>query len=274
MSDYNYIQEYAAFDSFSISEVVCETQDKQRKEQRKTSAHYTLLYITAGCGFLRTKALAKKLDVGYVAIISPSCEWNLESDTKLEYIRITFFGTEAKILLTNQFKIDRTVKVYSGLESLLDLYKESLAMTSAIVTLRCKGLLYLTFAEIERRSNDSSNTKPNIDAPHRIKRFIDDNFTVSEINLNYIGENLSYHPNYISTVFTDEFGISVVKYINIQRIRHACFLMEQGTTSIKEIAYLCGYENPDYFSSVFKAQMGVTPKIHIKYITQASIIES
>lgn len=274
MSEFNYGSEYAAFDSFSISEVVYETQGDSHRQQRKASPNYTLLYVIDGNGFLRTKSVAKKLEPGCVSIIPPACDWGTESDTYLGYIKIVFSGTEAKFLLTKQFNIDRTIKVYTGLERLSELYRESLILPYNVMNLSCKGLLYLTFAEIERRRNAVPDIKATVDAPHRIKRFIDDNFTVSEINLNYIGENLSYHPNYISTVFTDEFGISVVKYINIQRIRHACFLMEQGTTSIKEIAYLCGYENPDYFSSVFKAQMGVTPKNHIKYISQANIIES
>ncbi len=43
-------------------------------------------------------------------------------------------------------------------------------------------------------------------------------------------------------------------------------LMEQGYTNIADIAFLCGFNDPLYFSKVFKQQLGVSPRKHIEDI--------
>jgi len=264
MSERDYGSESAVFELFGISGIVYETECPAQRAQKSYSS-YSLVYVTDGKGFLHTESGARELSPGCAAITVPSENWSIENTGGLRYIRVIYFGTEAK-KLANQFGIKRTGKLYHGLESLADLWKSCISLPNGIAALRCKGLIYYTFSEIERLSAHNTAAADTPDAAHRIKAFIDSNFTNREMNLNYISEKLSYHPNYISSVFTEEFHLSIVKYINIQRILHACFLMEQGTASVKEIAYLCGYENADYFSSVFKAKMGVTPKTHMKYL--------
>jgi len=37
------------------------------------------------------------------------------------------------------------------------------------------------------------------------------------------------------------------------------FLIEQGITAVKNIAFLCGYQDPLYFSNVFKKTFGISP---------------
>lgn len=264
MSEIDYGSEFAVFDSFSILEIVYETECSSLQAQKNYAKH-SMIYVIEGKGLLHTSSDTEELSPGTVVIISPSSSWSVENTGRLKYIRVIYFGTEAK-LLANQFGIERNVKLYRGMEALADLWKPCARLQKDVALLRCKGLVYFTFSEIKRLTADTSSAKDAVSTAHKIKLLIDNDFANSEINLNYISEKLSYHPNYISSVFTEEFNLSVVKYINIQRVRHACFLMEQGATSIKEIAYLCGYENADYFSSVFKAQMGITPKNHIKHL--------
>ena len=264
MSELDYGTECTVFDSFGILGIVYETECPAHKA-RWSYSNYSMIYVTNGKGLLHAESTSRELLPGCVAVVAPSSDWSIENIGGLKYIRVIYFGTEAK-LLANQFGITRSVKLYRGMNDLSELWKSCIQLPNDIAILRCKGLIYYTFSEIENLSVGIEKVNDTLGTAHKIKAFIDNNFTDSELNLNYISDKLSYHPNYISSVFADQFNISVIKYINIQRVRHACFLMEQGTTSIKEIAYLCGYENADYFSSVFKSQMGITPKSHLKHL--------
>ena len=264
MSELDYGSERAVFDSFKIIGIMYETDCSVRKA-KKSYSYYSMLYVTAGKGLLHAKSTSRELVPGCVAVVAPSIDWSIENIHGLKYIRVIYFGTEAK-LLANQFGISSSVKLYCGINDIAQLWESCIQLPDNIAILRCKGLIYYTFSEIERLYIGDETVKDTLDTAHKIKAFIDNNFTDGRLNLNYISEKLSYHPNYISSVFTEQFNLSVIKYINIQRIRHSCFLMEQGASSIKEIAYLCGYENADYFSSVFKAQMGTTPKNHLKHL--------
>lgn len=48
------------------------------------------------------------------------------------------------------------------------------------------------------------------------------------------------------------------------RIDFAKKLMQQGNSSVKEISYKVGFNDPKYFSKVFKAKMGMTPSQYIE----------
>lgn len=52
------------------------------------------------------------------------------------------------------------------------------------------------------------------------------------------------------------------------RINHAVFLMEQGITSVKNIAFLSGYKDPLYFSGVFKKTLGLSPSEYLAQTLQ------
>ena len=54
--------------------------------------------------------------------------------------------------------------------------------------------------------------------------------------------------------------------INTIRVNNACALMNKGFTSVKDIAFLCGFNDPLYFSKVFKTKMKQTPREYISSI--------
>ena len=51
-----------------------------------------------------------------------------------------------------------------------------------------------------------------------------------------------------------------MSYLRTLRIKHAVTLMDFGVQSVKNVALLSGFSDPLYFSTVFKKQMGITPK--------------
>ena len=54
-------------------------------------------------------------------------------------------------------------------------------------------------------------------------------------------------------------GISPAQYILSLRIMNAQNLLERGVYNIREVAEVVGYENPLYFSRVFKKEVGMSP---------------
>ena len=60
-----------------------------------------------------------------------------------------------------------------------------------------------------------------------------------------------------------EVGITFSEYLKNTRIKHAIFLIEQGITSVKNIAILSGYRDPLYFSKIFQQTVGISPSIFI-----------
>ena len=59
--------------------------------------------------------------------------------------------------------------------------------------------------------------------------------------------------------FTGTFGVSPKKFILDQRIRNAQMLLETTDGTVSEIARIVGYDNPLYFSRVFRKEKGLSP---------------
>ncbi len=62
-------------------------------------------------------------------------------------------------------------------------------------------------------------------------------------------------------------GTSVIKYRNMLRITKAAELLKSGEYTVVEAAMIVGFDDPNYFSRIFKAQIGVGPKQYIHYNT-------
>ncbi len=58
-------------------------------------------------------------------------------------------------------------------------------------------------------------------------------------------------------------GMSIVKYRNMLRINKAAELLKSGEYNVVEAAMIVGFDDPNYFSRIFKTQMGIGPKQYI-----------
>jgi len=88
--------------------------------------------------------------------------------------------------------------------------------------------------------------------------FIKDNIEQS-ISLSDVAEHVHVNASYLSRVFTKTMGMSMMQFINEQRISLAKKLLADGAMSVQEIAYKLGYSEYRYFSTLFKKHTGMTP---------------
>jgi AraC-like DNA-binding protein len=49
--------------------------------------------------------------------------------------------------------------------------------------------------------------------------------------------------------------------------------MEEGVANVKNVALLSGFEDPLYFSKVFTASEGISPKVYIQNIEKLSKVK-
>lgn len=65
--------------------------------------------------------------------------------------------------------------------------------------------------------------------------------------------------SWLSRIFREVTGLSVVEYTNIVRVRKAGKLLVSGDYSITEISEILGFESITYFERVFRRYTGCTP---------------
>ncbi|WP_108212318.1 AraC family transcriptional regulator [Pontibacter mucosus] len=90
----------------------------------------------------------------------------------------------------------------------------------------------------------------------------------SDLHINtsdYIAEKLDLDYNYVSSLFSASEGITIEKYLILQRIELVKELLVYDELSLKEIAYKLGYSSVAHLSNQFKKVTGLTPS-HFKKI--------
>ncbi|MCD8367767.1 MAG: AraC family transcriptional regulator [Clostridiales bacterium] len=81
----------------------------------------------------------------------------------------------------------------------------------------------------------------------------------TELSRSSIAEAFHISSSHLSQIFKEEMGISIVQYIQRQRIDLATYYFELGETNISEVASLVGYTDSSYFTRVFRKVTGVSP---------------
>ncbi|MFZ0829436.1 MAG: AraC family transcriptional regulator [Verrucomicrobiia bacterium] len=66
-------------------------------------------------------------------------------------------------------------------------------------------------------------------------------------------------PSHFFVLFKRQIGCAPIDYFIRLRMQHACHLLDETMLSVKEVAATLGYEDPFYFSRVFKSVHHVAP---------------
>ncbi len=66
-------------------------------------------------------------------------------------------------------------------------------------------------------------------------------------------------PSHFFALFKRQIGCAPIDYFIRLRMQHACHLLDETRLSVKEVAATLGYEDPFYFSRVFKSVHHVAP---------------
>ncbi|GIO62507.1 helix-turn-helix domain-containing protein [Paenibacillus cineris] len=80
-----------------------------------------------------------------------------------------------------------------------------------------------------------------------------------ELSLEWISDRLHYNPNYLSSIFKKEFGMTFSEYLMNYRLEMAKKWLIETDMTIKEIAERLQYHNPQNFIRSFRKKELVTP---------------
>lgn len=103
------------------------------------------------------------------------------------------------------------------------------------------------------------------DAARQMKQYIIEN-SEKDITLEGMALRIGLSPFYMSKMFKDHEGINYIDFLTECRIEKAKKLMADPERSLKEITFEIGYNDPNYFSKVFKKVCGATPSEYRKAI--------
>lgn len=84
------------------------------------------------------------------------------------------------------------------------------------------------------------------------------------LNLEGLAARFAINKNYLSSRFHKEVGVTVTDYINGIRVRRAEDLLGKTALSMQNVAEQCGFSDANYFTRIFKKNMGQSPNEYRK----------
>lgn len=97
----------------------------------------------------------------------------------------------------------------------------------------------------------------------KTKQYIDQH-SEEPLSLTSLSHMAGISSNHYSELFKKHFDVSVTDYITKKRMARAKQLMAKGSAKLKDIALEIGYQDPYYFSRIFKKKTGMTPSTYMK----------
>ena len=95
------------------------------------------------------------------------------------------------------------------------------------------------------------------DAVHQMIHISDD---ISKLNFSeYISKKVNHNYPYLSNLFSGTQGITIEKYLILQKIERVKELLVYGEFSLSDIAYKLQYRSVAHLSNQFKKITGLTP---------------
>ena len=92
----------------------------------------------------------------------------------------------------------------------------------------------------------------------RVKQFVQERYGDDTLSLNDAAKYVNVSPSHLSKVFSQETGKTFIEYLMETRVRKAMELLLSTDAKSYDIAFRVGYQDPHYFSNVFKRMTGMT----------------
>ena len=228
---------------------------------------YQLLYIASGKAFFQYKEQLLTVPAGHMFLYAPgeiqSYHYYLENSPIVLWVHFT--GSEAKALAA-ACGFDKAPVLACGLlpeyEELFSKMIRELQVAKPQFELMTSLYLRQLFALLMR------SLAEDIPGKHKVPREIEEavhyfheNFT-KDIEIEDYAKSRHMSCCWFIRCFKQQMGVPPLKYLTQIRINRARELLTGTDYTISEISEIAGYNNPLYFSKLFKKQTGVSPKAY------------
>ena len=228
-----------------------------------------ILYVAGGAGEAILEGKKFRLAPGDLVVVNPGTLHEERSDAKaplrLIFLAIRDFavpGLPAGCLSQEKYRVlscgEYRYKMDIYLRELLQETSSQIEFYQEISQGLVSALLVLVMRLIRINPEDEAALSQEC---QKIKEYLDQNFT-SPITLDSLSETVYISKHYLSHLFKEQTGVSPIKYLTSKRMEKACELLSETELPVSEVSKAVGYENPLYFSQVFKRIYWISP---VKY---------
>lgn len=232
---------------------------------------YILIYCTKGEGWFILNGQKHNVPENHFFILPAECPhqygssehspwyiyWAHFKGTKAELIYEQLKGVNA-ITLENHSRIGDRTAIFDELLNLLESGTDTSIVNYVNLTFNhlISTFLYInTYREAKYTHNKAENTFFISLATHFMIENIENKLTLKDLS-----KQFGYSESYIYRLFLKETQYSPINYFIHMKIQRACQLLQNKNMKINQVALKLGFDDPYYFSRIFKKIIGISPK--------------
>lgn len=234
-----------------------------------------ILYVASGTGTLVLQDGEHPLKAGRLVIYNPGVYHEERSDEAsplvLVFLAVQGFATpglaQNHLLAPEDFPIVKCGHHNRLIASYFDaLLFESMVQQPYYQQI-AQGLLLAILANATRLLDErQQQTEDPRQKSGKVKQYLEAHYD-KPITLESLSEAVYISKHYLAHMFKEHVGVSPIRYLTTLRMGKAQDLLRGTSLSIREIALQLSYEDPQYFSQVFKKTFGLTPAQYRKQHT-------
>ena len=213
---------------------------------------WEMLYCIRGACSLDFEAATLPCSAGDMVIIPPDMPHSLVSQG--DAVCILLHISDAALALRQP-----AVLHDDGIHSLVHIFEDAHYLFHSgaehrAALLPAYGQLLAQHVSCRRASS------PRSQVVEEIAQSIAQNYANPHYELDALLRSAPYCYDYLCRLFRQEMNTTPHKYLSNLRLQTAADILRTGGSSITEAARMCGYQDPLYFSRMFKKKFGVSPR--------------
>ena len=177
-------------------------------------------------------------------------------------------GAAQSVMMANYFFVEimlaasRMVRDSQGVPQ--EIIPEAFRAQNSLLTVDevlplCRGMLQKAIAFRDSRGSARYGS-----VIRKAQAFIAEHYADSNVTLHDVASHVALSNNHFCTVFSQETGETFTEYLTAVRIGRARELLATTAMRTSDIAYAVGYNDPHYFSYLFKKNTGLSPRDYRK----------
>ena len=236
---------------------------------------YQLLYVVSGKAHFYFDDAERIVTAGHMVLFQPRQEQHYEyfGKDKTEVYWVHFTGSNVKNILRRYDIPLGTPVFYSGTSAIYAyLFKEMINELQTcrtgyeeLLTMYLQQILILVQRiRLERRPSVNTHIQEEMEYA---RRYFNEHYN-ERINIEEYAESRNMSVSWFQRNFKQIVNCSPMQYLLTIRMNNAASLLELTDYSMAEISTIVGYDNPLYFSRLFKKQNRVSPSEYRKLVSQ------
>lgn len=243
---------------------------KKPPKVHRTLQHHEFILFIGGKGIVTIQKRKYSVKSGMLFYFYPGLFHSITSDLNepLCFLSVHFsYGTvsyingnwdikkETRLLPFNRVQIfEETYQIKKLFHQLIDTWNGKLPGYEFVCKVTLQQIIITINQNIKVQSQNYSATLK----VEKIIKFMQDNLN-RKITLCELSAFSDISPYYLSRLFKETTGYSVIEFFNKMKIDKAKELLEENDIKIKEVARVLGFSDEFYFSRLFKKTEGISP---------------